>query len=83
MNVGVFQLLKHYHTYAIDKAVWLGDEKFDKLEFLAAFQSFRNQSFKFSTIRYAFKSTSLVPFNPDVVPDKIGEKQAQRQQTVF
>ncbi len=83
MNVGVFQLLKHYHTYAIDKAVWLGDEKFDKLEFLAVFQPFRNQIFKFSTIRHAFKSAGLVLFNPDVVLDKIRKKQAQRQQTAL
>ena len=41
LDVGVFQPFKQYHTDAIDKAVRLGDEKFGKLEFLAAFQSFR------------------------------------------
>ncbi len=35
--VAVFQPFKHYHTDAIDKAVRLGDDKFDKLEFLSAF----------------------------------------------
>ncbi len=59
----------------------MGDEKFGKPEFLAAFQSFRNQTFKPTTIRHAFKSTGLVPFNPDVVLDKIREKQAQIAQT--
>ena len=64
LDVGVFQPFKHYHTDAIDKAVRLGDEKFGKLEFLAAFQSFRNQTFKPITIRHAFKSTGLVTLIP-------------------
>ena len=42
LDVGVFQPFKYYHTDAIDKTVWLGYEKFCKLEFLAAFQSFCN-----------------------------------------
>lgn len=49
LNVGVFQPFKHYHTEAIDKAVRLGDSQFGKLEFLAAFQLFCNQTFKLST----------------------------------
>ena len=73
LNIGVFQYFKHYHTDVIDNAVWLSDEKFGKLEFLAAFQSFCNQTFKPTTIRHAFKSTGLVPFNPDIVLDKIRE----------
>ncbi len=77
LDVGVFQSFNHYHTDAIDKTVWLGDEKFGKLEFLAVFQSFCNQTFKPITICHAFKSTGLVLFNPDVIFDKIREKQAQ------
>lgn len=46
------------------------------LEFLAVFQSFCNQIFKPTTIRRAFKSTGLVPFNPNVVFDQIRAKQA-------
>lgn len=63
--------------------MWISDEKFAKLEFLAAFESFRNQTFKADTIRYVFKSTCLVSFNPDVILDKIRKKQAQRQQTTL
>ena len=76
LNVGLFQPYKHYHTDGIDKAVWLGDKKFGKLEFLATYQSFRNQTFKSATIRHVFKLTGLVSFNPDIVLDKIREKQA-------
>ena len=73
LDVGVFQPFKHYHTEAIDRAVRLGDCQFGKLEFLAAFQGFRNETFKPSTIRHAFKSTGIVPFDPNVVLDKIRE----------
>ena len=83
LDVEVFQPFKHYHIDAIDKAVRLRDEKFGKLEFLAAFQSFRNQTFKPTTICHAFKSTGLVPFDRDVVLDKIREKQAQRAETAL
>lgn len=80
LDVGVFQPFKRYHTDAIDNAIHLGDEKFGKLEFLAAIQSFCNEYFKPTTICHAFKPTGMVSFNSDVVLDKIREKQAQRAQ---
>lgn len=42
LHDGVFQPFKHYHIDAIDKAVWLSNEKFGKVEFLATFHSFYN-----------------------------------------
>ena len=83
LDIGVFQLFKHYHTDAIDKVVRLGDEKFGKFKFLATFQSFRHQTFKPTTICHAFKSTGLVPFDPDVVPDKIRENKPKEQKLPF
>jgi hypothetical protein len=56
----------------------MSDSEFGKLEFLAAFQSFRSQTFKPSTIRHAFRTTGIVPFNPDIVLDIIRQKQAIR-----
>ena len=79
LDVGVFQPFKHYHTEAIDNAVRLGDTHFSKLEFLAAFQTMRDQTFKSSTIRHAFKITGIVPFNPEAVLEKIRDKQARLQ----
>ena len=81
LNVGVFQPFKYYHTDAINKAVWLSDEKFGKLKFLTIFQSFRNQTFKPTNICHAFKLTGLILFNSKVVLNKICEKQAQKAQT--
>lgn len=74
LDVGVFQPYKHYHAEAVDAAVRLGDREFGKLEFLAAFQTFRNQTFKSSTIRHAFKTTGIMPFNPNMVLDIIRQK---------
>ena len=53
------------------------------LSFWPRFSHFANQTFKPTTIRHAFKSTGLVPFDPDIVLDKIREKQAQRAETAF
>ncbi len=83
LDIEVFQPFKHYRTDAIDKAVRLCDEKFGKLEFLAAFQSFRNKTFKSSTIQLAFKSTGLVPFSPDEVLDKIRKNRPKNNKQRF
>ena len=74
LDVGVFQPYKHYHAEAIDNAVRMGDSEFGKLEFLAAFQTFRTQTFKPSTIRHAFRTCGIVPFNPNMVLDIIRQK---------
>ncbi len=83
LDIGVFQFFKHYHIDAIDKAIWLSDKNFGKLESLDAFQSFCNKIFKPTTIRHAFKSTGLVLFNPDMIFNKICEKHAQIAQTAL
>ncbi len=78
LDVDVFQPFKHYHTKTIDKAVRLGGYNFDKLEFLAAFQSFRNKTFKTSTIKHAFKQTELVSYNSEIVLEKVRANQLAR-----
>lgn len=39
------------------------------MKILAAFQSFRDKTFKPSTIRHAFKTTGIVSFNPNMIHD--------------
>ena len=60
----------------VDNAVRMGDTEFGKLEFLAAFQTFGNQTFKLITIRHAFRMTGIVPFNPSMVLDITRQKAA-------
>ena len=74
LNVEVFQSFKHYHIEIIDKAIRLSDTQFNKLEFLTAFQIFRDQIFKKSTIRHVFKITDLVSFNSNMMLNIIREK---------
>lgn len=71
LDVVVFQPLKHYHSEAVNMAISTGDESFTKVEFLAAFTKFRRQAFKSSTIRSAFRETGLIPYNPEVVLEKV------------
>lgn len=69
----VFQPLKHWYAEAVNEAVQNEDETFNKLECLAAFNRFRTQAFKDTTIRWAWENTGLVPYNPAVVLDKVRE----------
>jgi len=74
LDVGVFQPYKHHHGEAIDRSVRRGISKFDRLDFLHAFQDFRNQTFKRSTIRHAWRKCGIVPFNPAVVLEPLKER---------
>ena len=71
LDVVVFQPLKHWHSEAVNEAMQTGDENFTKLEFLAAFNSFRTKAFKKSTILSAWKATGLLPRDNSIVLNKI------------
>ena len=71
LDVGLFQPFKHYHQEAIDKVVRLGSGDFDKLEFLACFQSMRQRTFTTHNIISAFRCTGLFPYDPNQVIVKI------------
>ncbi len=71
LDVGCFQPFKHYHTQAIDRVIRLGDVEFEKLQFLAEFQTMREKTFTETTICSTWKKTGFIPFNPDVVLGKI------------
>lgn len=71
LDVTCFQPLKHYHREAIDMAVRAGDSKFSRREFLAAFKTMRQQAFKTSTLRHAFRDTGITPINPQLIINKL------------
>ena len=81
LNVCVFQPLKHWHSKAVNEAVQTGDEIFTKIKLLAAFHGFRSKAFKNTTIRSAWKQTGLIPFDPNVVLNKMRETQPARSIT--
>ena len=67
----VFQPLKHYHRKAVEQATRTRCEVFNKLEFLAAIKTIRKQTFKYQTIKSAFRATGIWPLNPNIVIDKL------------
>ena len=78
LNVGVFQSYKHNHDEAIDRAVRQDDVKFSRLNFLATFQNFRNETFKSQLIRHSFRRTNIASFDLSVVIDSMKSKRAAR-----
>jgi len=71
LDVGVFQPLKHWHQVALHESVQYGDVEYSKTDFLAAYQTMRQRTFKSSTILSAWRKVGLFPFNPQVVLDKV------------
>ena len=74
LDVGVFQAYKQHHGNAVDKAVRQGNVKFNRLDFLEAFQRFRNATFKPKTVKNAWKLTEIAPFDPSVIIDPLKER---------
>ena len=77
LDVVVFQPYKHYHAEAVDSVTRAGCPDFNKLEFLAAITSIRRQAFKPSTIVSAFRKTGLIPYNPEIVLERLQEYNAE------
>jgi len=71
LDVNCFQLIKHYHSQAINSAIQFLDTEFNKLEFLNALHNIRTQTFKTKTIKGAFRKCGLVPFNLKLVLDAL------------
>jgi len=78
LDVVLFQPYKHYHAKAIDYASRTGCGDFNKLEFLAAIGSIRQQTFKKHSILSSFRECGLVPFQPGIVLAKVREFEAPR-----
>lgn len=74
LDVGVFQAYKQHHANAVYWAVRTGNIRFDKLDFLGVFQSFRNETFKRATIKHAWRKCGIVPHVPDVILDPMKKR---------
>jgi hypothetical protein len=80
--VGCFQPYKHWHSEAVDAATRTGCTSFNKVEFLAAIDSIRRQTFKRTTIRSGWQKTGLVPYNPEVVLQKLREMEINKFEAI-
>ena len=61
LDVGIFQPFKHWHAEGVNKAMRLGAEDFNKLDFLDLFPRIYTETFRSSTIQGAWRATGLVP----------------------
>ena len=75
LDVVAFQPFKHHHRKAIDRALRLGIYEFNRIEFIAAFQRMRADTFTSSTVKTSWREAGLIPFDPDKVLDRIRQKQ--------
>jgi hypothetical protein len=71
LDIGVFQSFKHYHQLELQDSIRYGGVDYKRTDFLASFQSMRDQTFKPHIIRSAFENASLIPFNPSIVLGKL------------
>ena len=78
LDVVLFQPFKHWHAEVVDMATRTGCTDFNKMEFLSAIASIRQQTFKPASIASSFCEIGLFPFNPEVVLRKLRELQPLR-----
>ena len=57
----------------IDAAARTGCSDFNKVEFLAALTSIREQAFKETAVLSAFRQTGSIPFNPEIMLSQLSE----------
>ena len=81
LDVGIFQPFKHWHAEGVDKAMRLGAEDFNKLDFLDLFPRIYTETFRSSTIQGAWRATRLVPYEPEIILRHLREQQVQRLTT--
>ncbi|RFU26650.1 hypothetical protein B7463_g9676, partial [Scytalidium lignicola] len=71
LDVTCFAVLKRNYGAAIEAKVRGKIQHIDKGDFLNAYQSIRQQTFKSETIRNGFIATGLIPYNPEHVMAKL------------
>jgi hypothetical protein len=71
LDVGVFNVYKHWHSEAIEAATATGCTKFTKDEFLHAITQIRQKTFRPQTIKYGFKLAGLWPINSKLITDEL------------
>ena len=71
LNVKVFQTYKQHHDNTVNKVVKQKNVKFNCLNFLTIFQSFRNAIFKFKIMKNVWKLIEIISFNFSMIIDSL------------
>jgi hypothetical protein len=71
LDVGCFAILKRVYGRLVETRMRLGFNHVDKLDFLDAFPTARNEAFKPDIIKNSFAATGLVPYDPNRVISKL------------
>jgi hypothetical protein len=69
----IFQSFKHFHVKAVNNATYIGCSDFNKLEFLVVINRIRQYTFKKHSLLSSFQQCGIVPYNPQVVINKVQE----------
>lgn len=73
LDLKVFSPYKEFHRQAVNGAILIGIEHYDKTEFLNDLQSIRRKTFEETTIMSAWKAAGVIPWNPDLIIQKMME----------
>lgn len=79
LDLKVFQPYKHFHRASVNNGANLGLKAFNKGDFFAALPRIRKDTFKYATIRSAWREAGTVPWNPNVVLDKMASQVAKER----
>jgi hypothetical protein len=71
LDIGCFAVLKRSYGQMVETKMRNGINHIDKLDFLEAYPSARNEAFRSDTIINSFRAAGLVPFSPDQVISKL------------
>ena len=64
LDVGCFSVLKRSYGHQVEQLIRVGIDHIDKADFLVSYNQARTETYKEETIRNAFKSAGLVPYDP-------------------
>ena len=67
-DIGIFQPFKYWYAEGVDKAMRLGAEDLNNLDFLDLFPSIYTETIRFSTLQGAWQATRLVPYSATYYP---------------
>jgi hypothetical protein len=81
LDIGCFSVLKRVYGTQVAEFMRLGINHIDKVEFLRAFKTARNEALSESNIKSAFAAAGLVPFDPSQVLSTISCPQTPTRHT--